>query len=334
MKWNPSQADIEIIILGSGSSTPVPGRHHSAQFVRWKHHRWLLDCGEGTQFRMAEEKTGAPHRIFITHRHGDHILGLPGLLFTLAGNRLSRPLHIHAPASFIHFWNDCMLSWWEGFTVDIPIILHTVPTDRPGMILSFPDVEIFAIPLHHSVPTAGFILRERIPPWKLLPERIERLNIPSHLLKPLQWGNSVIWNGRTIHPEEVGIRRSTRPRSYAYLTDTTPRREIEPFLTKVQVLYHEATFSGKDADLARTHMHSDIVSVAQYARDVQAQVLLFGHVSARYPDIEELVREARQIFPHTYPALEGMRIQLFPGKTRILYPGTANPPAEVTEIPG
>ncbi len=303
-------ADFEITILGSGSATPSPDSHHSAQFIKFKGTRILLDCGEGTQFQMTKYGVWAPDKILLTHMHGDHILGIPGLLFSLMTSGVNKPLHIYAPYTIINFLHTLIRSWWENFDLDLPLNIHCAPINRPYQLYKDSKMEIFSLPLVHSTPTVGFLIKEVKPLWKLDESKLNELAVPPQLRKELQWGKSVtLPSGKIINPEQVG-KPNHAFRSYAYLTDTRPLKEFPKEFKNVTVLYHEATYLSTEQDLAAENMHSTAMEAARVASKLNARLLLIGHSSTRYPDRFLLVQEARKIFKNTFYATEGMKISI------------------------
>ncbi len=307
----------QIVILGSGSAYPGKQRHHTAQFITIGRDRLLLDCGEGTQFRMVEEGVWAPHRILLTHAHGDHFLGLPGLLLSLASDYPGQPLQIYAPASLYEEFGFLFRSWWAGLSLDLPLVRHIVPTDIPALVFQSRFARVWSFPVEHSVPTVGYWFCEHKPPWKLHPERLDTLQIPPPLRHRLQWGKPVQVHNQWIDPSMVG-EPAPPPRTYAYITDTRALRceSLPPFLKNVDVLYHEATYAQADAHLAHRHYHSTAQDAAHIARQCNARLLLIGHASSRYAQLDLLVNEARKIFPNTFYAEEGLRVTI--EETRIL----------------
>ncbi len=311
--------DFCITILGSGSATPAVDRFHTAHILSFKGHRILLDAGEGTQYKLLLYDSLSPvHKVLITHVHGDHILGLPGLFFTLSLNGVERPVHLYSTSQVIRWFS--IFKEWLTIPLSFPVHTHVVPLDKKSLLYSDRDMKIFSIPLKHTTASVGYIIKENIPARKIKADVIEQFNIPYEQLSLIKAGHDAITtDGRIIPNEEITV-PNREPRSYAFITDTTYIPDLAKSIEGVTVLYHEATFSGDQDKEAQLTGHSTALQAAQLAKQAQVKLLLIGHVSSRYSKPEELVKEARKVFNNTFLAVEGLKVWLEIGKIWLQYP--------------
>lgn len=267
----------------------------------------LFDCGEGTQFQLA--RLGALSFfdvVCITHLHGDHVFGLPGLLFTWWLQGRLTPLTLIGPPALREAL-ACVERFY-GLRPDYPVRVLEIGGGEAVQVFSTDLFSIVALPLKHGdVPAFGYLLRERRPPRKVNPEAVKRYGIPPKALRDIQQGAD--WQtpeGRRIPNEELTV-PAAPPRSFAYITDTAYAPELVPLLSNVSLLYHEATFSEEHKHLEAARGHSTAREAALIAAQVNASHLLIGHLSSRYRGMEHhILEEAREVFPFVMLAKPGM----------------------------
>lgn len=295
----------EVTILGSSSATPIFNRNPSAQVLNINERLYLIDCGEGTQQQMLrfEVKPGRIDHIFISHLHGDHYLGLVGLLSSMHLNGRSKPLKLFGPAPLREIielqlkYSDTTLQYEIEY-------IPTDPTTR-AVILDNQDIVVESIPLDHRVPCTGFIFRQKKRLRKLIKDKIEALNIPIDQYSPLKKGADYVdANGRLYKNEDLTT-DSAEPRTYAYVSDTQYNPQYFEQIHGADLLYHEATFLHNMLDRAQDTHHTTALQAAEIAQITGAKHLLIGHFSARYKTLNELLDEARSVFPETDLAVEG-----------------------------
>lgn len=299
----------QVTILGSSAATPTSLRHTSAQLLQHHNRCFLLDCAEGTQMQLRRFKLPAMRirHVFISHLHGDHYLGLPGLLFTyhLLGREL--PLHIYAPPGLeeiieIQFRIPGLLPSFE-------IVYHTL--ERGGDVVYEDEmIQVETLEMQHRIPTYGFLFREKNLPRKLIKERLLKYRVPVAQMKAIKEGADYFKPDGTAIPNSELTLDPPPPRSYAFCSDT---RYTENFLEQIRgvdLLYHEATFMNDRAETAREKLHATTHEAATLAKKAGVGQLLIGHYSARYKDIRAFEREAREVFPNSHIALEGQRFQV------------------------
>lgn len=300
----------EVTILGCGSALPTLRHNGSSQVVNIREKFFLIDCAEGTQvqLRKAHIHLNRMQTIFISHLHGDHCFGLPGLLSTQGLLGRTAPLHIYGPEDIERVFRPMIDYFCNGIEYDI--IFHPVDTHQSLPVYEDRSVTVYTIPLKHRIRCCGYLFREK----PLLPhirrEAIEQYGIPVSQINNIKAGaDYVTADGRTIRNAELTIPREA-PRSYAYCSDTVYIPENATLLNHVSLLYHEATFADADEALCSRVHHSTARQAAQLARLANAQQLVIGHFSSRYDDENLLLNEAQSVFPNTILAHEGLTITL------------------------
>jgi ribonuclease Z len=306
----PANPVFTLTVLGAGSATPTLRFHPTAQLLTVGNDYMLIDCGEGTQLRLIEQKI-RPSRlryIFISHLHGDHYFGLPPLLSTLNLAGRTEDLYLFGPRGLdevlttIFRVSDSRLGYHIHF--------QAVDPNTPTLLLDHPQLTVESIPLQHRIDCSGYLFREKTHPRKLIRERLPD-DIPVHFLKQLKEGRDILTDeGQIIHAADDVTTPGQRARSYAFCSDT---RYVESLVTQLQgvdLLYHEATFLEDNAQRAAEVYHSTSKQAATIAANAGVGRLLIGHFSSRYKQYDPFVNEARTIFPETYIAVEGETISI------------------------
>ncbi len=298
----------ELTILGSSSALPTSKRYPSAHVLNAHERFFLLDCGEGTQMQLRKYKIryGKIHNIFISHLHGDHIFGLYGLLSTLnlSGRKVS--LNLFAPEPF----DRILYQHLSDFDIHLNFDINFVPLKGkdPVKIFENKSISVLSLPLDHRVPSYGFLFREKERERNIVREAIAEYRISLSWIQKIKKGEDFYTDDGICIPNKEITTDPPEPRSFAYCTDTRYFSRLSDLVKGVGLLYHEATFSSEKEELADMTGHSTAGQAAMTARDAGAGKLIIGHFSARYKDISNLLQEARQIFPETYAAEEGMVI--------------------------
>ena len=296
----------ELTILGSSSATPIFNRHPTSQLLVFRDRHFLIDCGEGTQMQMLKYKIRY-HRIshiFISHLHGDHYLGLVGLLSTFHLQGRSADLHLYAQQELMDIIETHLrLSQTQ---LRYNLIFHPVRHYAPEVIFEDDDLIIRTVILNHRIPCTGFVFAEKQRPRKLRVEKLQEYNIPFTQYTNIKNGAAFHTGDGLIIPNEELTEASPGPKSYAFCSDTIYMPDLAQELKGVDVLYHEATFLHNLKDRAEQTYHSTAMQAAQVAKDAGAGHLIIGHFSARYKSLEPLLEEARSVFPDTELGLEGV----------------------------
>ncbi len=304
----------DVIPLGTASAMPTRNRHLSAVAVERKGRVLLFDCGEGTQYRLmdAELSRARIDAIFVTHLHGDHCYGLPGLLSTMALQQRTDPVTLVVPPG-----TRSMLDAIPGAgpsELPFPVRVQEMGEGfEHEVVYETDEFTVTARPLAHRRFAMGFRLDERTRPGRFRPERARELGVPEGpAFGRLQEGESVTaTDGATVDPEQV--LGPPRPGiSLAYVTDTRPCDGGRALAADADLLYHDATFGDELHDRAVKTGHSTAREAADVARTAGTRRLLLGHISARYHDPAPLVAEARAVFEQTAVAEELHRYELDP----------------------
>jgi len=297
--------NFEVTILGSGSATPTYARNPSAQVLHTEDEQFLIDCGEATQIQLARYKIKY-HRInhiFISHLHGDHYLGLMGLLSTMHLQGRTTAIHIYAAAELeeiIQLHLKVSIS-----TLRFEIFFHPLLFKTGQIIFENESIEVTEIELNHRIPCSGFLFKEKERPRKINKEKIEQYQIPLQMIPGIKAGEDFLLpDGKCIPNAEL----TTEPkkiRSYAYCSDTKYDEKVLEAVKGIDLLYYESTFLHEMLDRANETYHTTALQAGEIAKKAEVKQLLIGHFSARYSDTAILFKEAKQIFKNTLVAEEG-----------------------------
>ena len=294
-----------VTVLGSSSATPAFGRNPSSQVVQHSGNYFLVDCGEAAQIQLRRFslKFQRIDHIFISHLHGDHFLGLPGLLSSMHLLGRTEPLHIYAEQALQEILEVTHLK--SRTVLQYPVIFHPLDFKESKTIYKDEKITVKTLIMKHSIPCCGFLFEEKPQPRKLIKEELEKHKIPIAQLEGIKHGNDFIASDGTVIPNNSITLPPLPSRIYACCADTIYREDIIPHILNADLLYHEATFTSDMQERARQTMHSTAKEAATLANKAKAGKLLIGHFSARYKDLTPLLEEARLIFPNTFLALEG-----------------------------
>ena len=299
---------LNVIFLGTAGSLPTPERNPSAVLINREGELILFDCGEGTQRQMMRARTGMMrlNYIFLTHHHADHILGIPGLLETMAFQGRKNPLTIAGPARTIDLLEkfNSIGCFFRNFEV------RGMELD-PGDIVEMNGYSVLAVQTNHSVPSLGYCLREDKRLGRFNREQAIALGVPSGpLFGKLQHGQSVEVNGRLISPDQVmGPPRSGR--KVVYTGDTRPCQSVETASQCADLLIHDSALAEDMADWAQETRHTTAAEAAKLAKRAGVRQLILTHISSRYSDdISPLIEESRRYFENTLVAEDLMSIEI------------------------
>ena len=300
----------EIHILGCGSALPTLRHHPSSQVINLREKLFMIDCGEGTQiqFRKTRLKFSHLNTIFISHTHGDHCLGLIGLIQTFSILRRTAPIHIYAPQDLKDFLQP-LLEFYKK-SIGFPVNIHCVNSRIMDLVYEDRSVEVYTIPLSHRALCCGYLFREK----RVLPhirrEMINFYGIPNYAINSIKEGADwILPNGKCISNSSLTF-PGEAPRSYAYCSDTCYLPKLAEVITGIDLLYHEATFCEENAARAQEVMHTTARQAAMLAKSAKVGQLMLGHFSARYENESTLLKEAQQVFPQTILANEGLVVNV------------------------
>ncbi|MFM1792301.1 MAG: hypothetical protein RLZZ252_655 [Bacteroidota bacterium] len=295
----------EVTVLGTSSATPTKYRHPSSQFVRLEGNYMLLDCGEGTQRQLARYglKMQRISHVFITHLHGDHYFGLPGLITSMALFGRIEPLVIVGPPLLEGMIRMLLVDSDAHLPFDLQFV--ETQSDRIETVIETESFEVQSVPLQHRIPCTGFLVREVGPQRKLNLDACFKYSIPVERYDDIKWGSDYVTASGEVVSNELLTLSGYKNRVYAYITDTIYDESLIPILKDVDRLYHEATFAHDRIARAKETFHSTAIQAAEIAKQSGAKQLLLGHFSARYQDAAPLIEEARTVFPYAEEAIEG-----------------------------
>lgn len=300
--------DFKIHILGCGSALPTLKHYASSQVVELRDKLFMVDCGEGTQMQLRRSRirfTKIGH-IFISHLHGDHCFGLPGMLSTFGMLGRTAPLHVYAPAELGPMLEAQMKLFCHG--LDYPLEFHAVDTRKSAVIYEDRSLSVSTVPLSHRMPCCGYLFREKPVLPHIRRDIVDMYGISVAQINNIKNGaDGISADGETI-PNKQLVMPAEPPRSYAYCSDTRYIPDLHHLLKGVTTLYHESTYGNDNILMAEKYMHSTAAQAATVAKEAGVGQLILGHYSARYEDETVLLREAQEIFPNSILAQENLVI--------------------------
>ncbi len=301
---------MKLTILGCYSATPRTFTNPTAQVLEIRNHLFLIDCGEGTQVQLRKNKVKFSRikHIFISHLHGDHFFGLPGLISTFRLLGRENELHIYGPKG-IKEAITLFLKLGDSWT-NYPLIFHELESKESMLIFEDDAVSVETIPLNHRVYTNGFLFKEKPQPRKLDIDAVAKYEIDRSQYNNIKNGaNGVQKNGQEVSNVDL-THDPPKPKSYAFCSDTVYNETILPIIDNVDVLYHESTFLETEAHLGAKTKHTTAKQAAQIAKRANVGKLVLGHYSTRYKSIELFKEEASQVFSAVELADDGKSFEI------------------------
>ncbi|MBK5194468.1 MAG: ribonuclease Z [Proteiniphilum sp.] len=300
----------EVTILGCGSSMPTTLHNPPSQLIDLHEKLFMIDCGEGTQLQMRKYKARMSklHSLFISHLHGDHIFGLPGLLSTLSMLGRTNELNIYAHRE-INFLLNPLLGYL-GKYISFKINLIPLNPDNHEILFENRSMKVTSFPLKHRIATNGFLFEEKETPRHIIREMIDFYHIPLKQLNDIKEGVDYITSDGTVIRNEILTLPGNPAKRYAYCSDTAYAPEIIPHIEGVDLLFHEATFAESELVRAGETYHSTARQAAEIAKEANVKKLIIGHYSSRYNELGTLLKEAVAVFPDTKLAVEGKVLTL------------------------
>ncbi|MDX2306272.1 MAG: ribonuclease Z [Microscillaceae bacterium] len=299
----------ELTILGISAATPAYARHPTAQVLTLPHTKFLIDCGEGTQMQMQRYKI-KPNKIktiLITHLHGDHYLGLTGLLSTMHLQKRQQELNIFAPRELA----EVIRLHLQLAKTRLNYKISFFPLPETGGEIFYEDdqIQVETILMTHRIHCMGFLFKEKNKKRKVLMDKLPE-GTTWKSIAALKEGKDVKdENGELLYKLE-DYTLPPRRYSFAHCSDTKFTREIIPQIQEVDLLYHESTFLHEDLDKAEETFHSTAFQAATIAKEAQVKKLVIGHFSSRYKDLKPILEEARTVFENTFLGVEGETITI------------------------
>lgn len=297
---------MDIVFLGTSSMIPTKERNQSGILINHRKESILLDCGEGIQRQMKIAKVDINRikKVLISHWHGDHTLGLPGLIQTMAAQSYADVLQIYGPKGSKKYLKSIL----SGFIFDVQRIKINMIEIKEGTFYKGDDYTLSAYELDHSVPCLGYSFKEKDRRRINLAEA-KKLGIPEGpLLGKLQQGKDVVWAGKKIKADDVSY--IVKGKKIAYVADTSPCRRAVDLSKDADFMICESTHKSGMEDKTAEYKHMSSRQAAQTAHQANAKKLIITHFSPRYKTIEELEKDAREIFPNTVAAFDFMKVKL------------------------
>jgi len=293
-----------VTILGNNSAVPAFDRHPTSQVVTYDGNNYLVDCGEGTQIQMINyriRRSKISH-IFISHLHGDHYFGLVGLLtsFSLLGHQ--QELHVFAPAPL----KDIIELQLKVAATELCYPLHIHHISGEATLVDNDKISVKCFRTNHRIECYGFVFSEKPKPRKLNIEKAREYRIPVAFYDHLKKGEDYKRTDGVVIKNAVLTEDPEGPRSYAYCADTKYDESLIPHIKEVDLCYHETTYLDNLRERADSRFHSTSKQAAEMASKAGVKKLLIGHFSSKYDKLDEFETEAREIFPNTEIAHEGV----------------------------
>lgn len=299
---------LSIIFLGTGGSWPTVKRNVTSIALKRGSEITLFDCGEGTQRQFQKSKLSYMQitNIFITHFHGDHFLGLPGLIQTMQLNDREKPLHIYGPKGMKQLASQLFSLGY--FRPSYKVIVHEVDD---GDILEFHGYDLRVLKVSHNIPALAYCFEEKNRPGKFNKPKALELGIPEGpMFSKLQRGQAItLDDGRVINPDVI-LGPSRKGRKIVFSGDTKPCEKMIEFSKNADVLIHEATFDSELEDIAFDYGHTTAAQAAKIAQKAQVEKLFLTHISPRYLHHQIIEDEARKIFKHSFVPKDFFQIEI------------------------
>jgi ribonuclease Z len=298
--------NFELTILGCSSATPTSTRNPTAQLLNIAERFFLIDCGEGTQMQLRKYKIKFQriNHIFISHLHGDHYFGLMGLLSSMHLLGRTTDLHLYCPGELQEILE--VQNKHSQTRLNYTIFYHPHKYLNDDLLFEDEKVEVRSVVLNHRIPCCGFVFREKPLPGNITKATIDKYKLKVDEILYLKKGSDLTLEDGRVIPNKELISNKTAPRSYAFCSDTIYLESLIPYIKNVDLLYHESTFLHEMLERAVVTHHTTALQAGMIAQKANVKKLIIGHYSARYKDVEPLVREAKTMFENTVPAVEGV----------------------------
>jgi ribonuclease Z len=301
---------VKLHILGCYAATPRTLTNPTSQVLEIKNHLFLIDCGEGTQVQLRKNKIkfSRINHIFISHLHGDHFFGLPGLISTFRLLGRDKELHIYGPKG-IKEAITLFLKLGDSWT-NYPLRFHELTSKKSQNIFEDEKISVETIPLDHRVYTNGFLFKEKLGERRLNIEAVTKHKIDKCYFQNIKNGKDIILDDEMIVPNVELTFDPPKPKSYAYCSDTGYHPEIVEQIKKADILYHESTFLESEAHLSAKTKHATAKQAAEIAKEAEVGALILGHYSTRYKSLELFKEEAQEVFPNVELADDGKQFEI------------------------
>ncbi len=293
-----------VTILGNNSAVPAFNRHPTSQVVTLDGNNYLVDCGEGTQIQMINYKIRRSKisHIFISHLHGDHYFGLIGLLNSFSLLSHQQELHVFGPSPL----KEIIELQLKVADTQLCYPLHIHHISGPATLLDNEKLTVKCFPTNHRIECYGFVFAEKKRPRKLDPDKAKEYEIPQAFYERLKDGEDYSRKDGAVIKNEWVTDAAEPGKRYAFCADTKYDESIIPHIKAADMIYHETTYLDNLRERAESRSHSTSKQAAELAKKAGVKKLLIGHFSSKYDTLEEFETEAREVFPDTELALEGV----------------------------
>lgn len=301
---------MKLHILGCYAATPRTMTNPTAQVLEIKNHMFLIDCGEGTQVQLRKNKIkfSRINHIFISHLHGDHFFGLPGLISTFRLLGRDKELHIYGPKG-IKEAITLLLKLGDSWT-NYKLTFHELTSKEPQLVFEDDKLSVETIPLNHRVYTNGFLFKEKLAERRLNIDAVAEYKIDKAFFNNIKKGKDVVLEGGSIISNSTLTFDPPKPKSYAFCSDTAYKPSIVNQIMNTTALYHESTFLESEAHLSAKTKHSTAKEAAAIAKAAKVGQLILGHYSTRYKSIALFKEEAQEVFKNVWLADDGKVFEL------------------------
>jgi ribonuclease Z len=302
--------DFELTILGTSSSQPAFGRFPSCHILQCGNNIYMIDCGEGSQMQLSKYhiKRSKIKTIFITHLHGDHIYGLPGVVTSFMHFNRQDSLTIIGPHG-IKYYIEASLQASKAM-LGFDLIVQEYDASVHQSLYIDEKINVQSIPLVHNIPTMGFLFREQVNYLRLDKNFIANLDLSFDEMKALKNGEDIVYkNELTIKSTDACLPKN-KGVTYAYLSDTAYNEDVVSYIQDTDVIYHETTYLKDMNEEATARMHSTSIQAATIAKKANVGTLICGHYSSRYKSIDLFEEECKSVFPNTILGKEGLSLKI------------------------
>jgi ribonuclease Z len=296
--------EIKVVILGSSGSAPTKERGLPSVALIYNGETFLFDCGEGTQIQMLKYGVNSfkIKAIFLSHAHGDHVIGIAGLIRSLALNGRSAPLDIYIPAGYEGVIKS--LVSFDKAIIDYDVRIHGI---HQGNIYTAKDFVVSAFPLKHTVTTYGYVFKEK-DRKRFVKEKCEKLGIKGTMFAELEKKGSIKIGSKTVTIDSVTTLHEGK--KVVYASDTRPLPITARRAEGAELLIHEASYADEEKQLAMDRLHSSASEVAKVAKRAKVKQLILTHISTRYKSTDEIEKAAKKVFKNTIIAKDGYSVVL------------------------
>ena len=293
---------MELLFLGTSCMQPTKERNHSGILLSYKKEQILMDCGEGIQrqMRLAGVKPAKTTRVLISHWHGDHVFGIPGLLSSMGADQFAKKLYIYGPKGSKAYLEHL----WKSFAAK-NIIEYELKEIEEGIFFENEDFTLEAQKLKHSVPCLGFSFREK-ERLRIDVAKANKLKLKGPILGKVQQGEDIVVEGKKIRAKDVTY--TVPGKKISYIADTLPCRGANLLAENADLLISEGTHLDDIKEKTEKFMHLTVKQAGLLASENNAKKLVVTHLSTRYKSTAEIVQEARSVFDNAIVAEDFMRI--------------------------